>query len=83
MMAESHNIWVQYTESDLDKTFQALVSSFPVLYFSWTILNEILQLQKYLSTRKMESTVSKMWKKTQQRILHPQAQDYAVVIPTM
>ena len=34
IIPESHNIWVQYTESDLDNTFQSRVHSFPVLYFS-------------------------------------------------
>jgi len=34
IMPESHNIWVQYTDSDLDNTFQGRVPSFPVLYFS-------------------------------------------------
>jgi len=39
IMPESHNIWVQYTQSeenDLDNTFQGRVPSFPVLSFSWT-----------------------------------------------
>jgi len=43
VMPESHNIWVQYTDSDLDNTFQGRVPSFPVLYFSWTPPNQILQ----------------------------------------
>jgi hypothetical protein len=37
MMPESHNIWVQYTQSeenDLDNTFKGRVPPFPVLYFS-------------------------------------------------
>jgi len=45
IMPESHNIWVQYTESDLDNTFQCRVPSFPVLYFSLTPPNQILQFQ--------------------------------------
>jgi hypothetical protein len=48
IMPESHNIWVQYTQSeenDPDNTFQEQVPSFPVLYFSWTPLNRILQFQ--------------------------------------
>jgi hypothetical protein len=39
IMPETHNIWVQYTQSeenDLDNTFQGRVPSFPELYFSWT-----------------------------------------------
>jgi len=39
---ESHNIWFQYTDIDLDNTFLGQVPSFPVLYFSWTPLNQIL-----------------------------------------
>jgi len=43
VMPESHNIWVQYMDSDLNNTFQGRVSSVPVLYFSWTPPNQILQ----------------------------------------
>jgi len=39
IMPESHNISVQYTDSDLNNTFQGRVSSFPVLYFSSTPQN--------------------------------------------
>jgi hypothetical protein len=81
-MPESHNIWVEWTESDLDNTFQGRVSSFPVLYFSWTPLNQIHQFQERLPTGKAISTFSKWCKKTQQWILRPQVQKYAVVIPT-
>ena len=42
IMPESHNICVQYTQSDLNHTFQGQVSSFPVLQFSWTPTNKIL-----------------------------------------
>jgi len=31
MMPESHNIWVQYTDSDLHNTFQGRVPAFPVI----------------------------------------------------
>ena len=31
---ESHNIWVQYMESDIDNAFQGRVPSVSVLYFS-------------------------------------------------
>jgi hypothetical protein len=43
IMPESHNIWVQYMDSDLNNTFQGRVRSFPVLYFSWTPQNQIPQ----------------------------------------
>jgi hypothetical protein len=36
IMPESHNIWVKYTDSDLDNTLQCQVPPYPVLYFSWT-----------------------------------------------
>jgi len=45
IMPESHNICVQYTDSDLDNTFPGRVPSFPVLYFSCTPPNHILQFQ--------------------------------------
>jgi hypothetical protein len=81
IMPESHNIWVQYTDSDLDNTFQGQVPSFPVLNFSWTPPNQILQFQESLPAGKSISTFSKRCKKTQQWILCPQPQEYAVVIP--
>jgi len=82
IMLESHNIWVQYMDSDLDNTFQGPVRSFPVLYFSWTPPNRILQFQEFLPARKSISTFFKRCKKTQQWILRPQPQEYVVVIPT-
>jgi len=85
IMPEAHNIWAQYTQSeenDLDNTFQGQIPSFPVLYFSWTPPNQILQFQNRLPARKAISTFSKRCKNTQQWVLHPQAQEYAVVIPT-
>jgi len=81
-MPESHNIWVQNTESDFDNTFQSRVPSFPVLYFTWTLLNQILQFQERLPAEKTIPTFSLRCKKTEQWILYPQAQEYAVVIPT-
>ena len=84
-MPEAHNIWVQYTQSeenDLDNTFQGRINCFPVLYLSWTPPNEILYFQERLPAGKAISTFSKRWKITQQWVLHPQAQEYAVVIPT-
>jgi len=44
IIPESHNIWVQYTESDLDNTLQGRVPSIPVQYFSWNLPNQMLQL---------------------------------------
>jgi len=82
VMPESHIIWVQYMDSDLDNTFQGRVPSFPVLYFSWTPPNQILQFQERLPAWKTISTFSKQCKKSQQWILRPQVQEYAVVIPT-
>jgi len=48
IMPESHNIWVQYMDTDLDNTFQGQVPSFLMLYFSWTPPNQILQFQERL-----------------------------------
>jgi len=45
-MPESHNIWVQYEESDLDNTFQGQLPSVPVLYISFTPQNQILQFEE-------------------------------------
>jgi len=73
IMPESHNIRVQSLESDLHNTFQGRVSFFPVLHFSWTPLNQILQFQEHLLTRKWISIFSKWCKKTQQWTLPPQA----------
>jgi hypothetical protein len=82
IMPESRNIWVQYMDSNLDNTFQGRVPSFPVLHFSWTPPNQILQFQEHLPAGKLISTFPKRWKKTQQWILRPQRQEYGVVIPT-
>jgi hypothetical protein len=85
IMPKAHNIWVQYTQSeanDINNTFQGRVSSFPVLYFSCTPPNQILQFQKRLPAGKALSTFSKRCQTTQQWVLRPQAQEYAVVIPT-
>jgi len=82
IMPESHNIWVQYTQSDLENTCQGQVPSSPVSYSSWTPLNQIIQFQERLPARKTESTLSKWCKKTQLWILRPQVQQYAVVIRT-
>jgi hypothetical protein len=69
-------------ESDLDNTFQGRDPSFTVLYFGWTPLNQIVQFQDHLLAGKSISTFSRRCKKTQQWILPPQPQEYAVVIPT-
>jgi hypothetical protein len=82
IMPDSHNIWVQYMDSDLDNTFQGGVPSVPLLFFSWTPQNQILQFQECLPTGIWISTFSTRCKKTQKWILCPQPQEYAVVIPT-
>ena len=68
--------------ADVDNTFQGQVSWFAVLYFSWAPPNHILQFQEPLPTGKTISTFSKNCQKTQQWVLHPQPQEYAVAIPT-
>jgi hypothetical protein len=83
IMSESDNVWDHYTESDVDNTFQGRVPSFAVLYYSWTLQNQILHCQKRLPTGKTIPTCSKRCIKTEQCILHPQAQEYAVVLPIM
>ena len=75
IMPESHNIWVQYPESDRDSTWHRRVPSFPVLYFRWTASSEILHFQQCLTTRKSILTSSKRFVKTQKSILHRQAQE--------
>jgi len=85
IMPEAYNIWVQYAQSEenyLDNTFQAWIPSFPVLYFSLTPPHQILQFQERLPAGKARSMFSRRCKKTQPWILRPQAQEYAVVIPT-
>jgi hypothetical protein len=42
IIPESHNIWVQYMDIDLDNTFHGPVASFSVIYFSWTPWNYII-----------------------------------------
>jgi hypothetical protein len=84
IMPEAHNIWVQYTqceENDLNNTFQGQIPSFPVLYFSCTPPNQIFQFQEGLAAGKALSTFSKRCQTTQQWVLHPQVQEYVVVIP--
>ena len=82
IILESHNIWIQYTASDLDNTFQCHVPLVPVIYFSLIPPNQILQYQEHLPTGNAILTIFKRCKKTQQWILRPHPQEYAVVIPT-
>jgi hypothetical protein len=85
IMPEAHSVWVQYTQSDendLDNTFQGQIPCFPVLYFSWTPPNRILQFQERLPAGRAISSFSKTTMITQQWVLRPQAQEYVVVIPT-
>jgi len=81
-MPESHDIWVQYTDSDLDNNFHGHVTSFPVSNFGWTAPNQNLQFQESLPTGITISTFSKRCPTTWQWILRPLAQEYAVVILT-
>ena len=83
IMPGSHNIWVQYTESDLDNTFQGQVPCFPLLYSSWTTPNQILHSQELLPARHTISTCSERCQTTQQWIFSPEAQEYVKVIPPM
>ena len=67
IIPEAHNIWVQYTQSeenDVQNIFQGWMTSFPVLYFSWTPPNQILQIPKYLPAGKTISTYSRRCKKS-------------------
>jgi len=85
IMPESHHIWVQYMQSeenDFDNNFEGRIPCFPVLFFSWTPLNQILQFQERLTAGKAISTMSQRFKITQPWVFHPQAQKYVVVIPT-
>jgi hypothetical protein len=71
IMPEAYAIWVQYTESeenDLDNTFEEGISSFPVLYFTWTPQNQILQFQVRLPAWNVLSAISKRGKQTQHQI---------------
>jgi hypothetical protein len=82
IMPESLNIWVQYTDSDLDNTFQGQVSFFHVLFFSWTPPNQNCHFQMRLPAEKAISTFSKRCNNSHQWVLRPRAQEYVVVIPT-
>jgi len=82
IMPESHNNWIQILETDLDDTFQDCVTSFSVIYFCWTPQNLILWFQDCLVARKMMLTDSIRCLKSEQWILHLQAQQQVVVSPT-
>jgi len=73
---------MQSEENDLDNTFKGSTPSLPVLYFSWTPIHQILQFLKHQPARNALWTFPKRCKITQQWVLHCQAQEYAVVIPT-
>jgi len=75
IMPESHNIWVQYTNSDLDNTFQGRVLSLPELYFSYTLPHHILPFQVQLPSGTTISTFSKRCENTEQWIIRPQVQE--------
>jgi len=64
VMPEYHNIWVEYSDSDLDNTFQGPVPSIPALSLSWTLPNQILQFQESLPAGLRISTFSKRCKKS-------------------
>jgi hypothetical protein len=85
MMPRTHTVWVQHAESEhnhLDNNFQGRVPSFPILYFTWTPPNKILQFREHLPDGKILPTFSKRCKKRREWILRPRPQAYAVVIPT-
>jgi hypothetical protein len=82
IMPQSHKIWIQHTGRDFDNTFQGQVDSCLVLYFSRTLLNQILGFLQHLPGRKMILTILKRCKKTHQCLLHSQVQEYAVVVST-
>jgi hypothetical protein len=85
IMPEAYNILLQYAQSaenTLGNPVHGQISSCTVLFFNWTLLNQILQYPERLLASKAILTYSKGCKKTQQWVLHCQAQEYAVVIPT-
>jgi len=73
---------MQSEENNIDNTFEVRVPFFPALYFSFTPLNQIIQVQKCMLAGNALSTFSKMYQTTQQWVLCPQAQEYTVVIST-
>lgn len=84
-MPESHNVWVQYMESQensINNSFQGPGLSVLVLSISWTALNKIISFQEHLHAWNIISTYSKRSKKTKWGVIHPQAQEYTILIPT-
>jgi hypothetical protein len=82
---EAQNIWVEYMqceENDLIITIQGQIPSFSALLFSKTVPNHNLDILKCLPAGKPILTIWKWCKKTQQWVLHPQDEEYPVVIPT-
>jgi len=78
IMGKGHNIWVQYTQSeaiDLNHNFPGGIIAGIVVYIYWTPLIRIFQIQEYLESGRIVSTLSKWCKKTEHCILHPQAQE--------
>jgi len=82
-MLQSYNICVQYTESEennLNNAFNCIVPSFPVLHFSWSPPNQILQFDEHLPARYIISTCLKRLKETPQWLSCSEAQEYELVI---
>jgi len=83
-MPESYNVWIQYfvkKDNGFDNAFQGLVSAVSVPHFSRMPANQTLhypdhQLDGYTVLTSLNGS-----KNSQQLILHPQAQEYAVAIP--
>ena len=69
IMPESHNIWVKYTDGDVDNPIQSWIPSIPVWYSSWTPPNQIFQFHELLPTGNLLSSFYKRCKKTQQWII--------------
>jgi hypothetical protein len=85
IMPEAHDIWVQDAQwdwNDCNNTILEQIPPCPVLYFSWTTSNQILQFQERLPAGHAILTFPKRCKKTQQWVLRPQPHQYTVVIPT-
>ena len=85
IMPEANNNWVQQTQSeenDLDNTFEGRIPSLPVLFFSWTPPNQILQFEDRPPSGKAISTCYTRCKNKHQWDFWLQAQEYTVVIAT-
>ena len=67
MIPESHNNWVHYMQSDendIVNSFKGQVTSFPVLYLSWTETNHSLQCLKHFQARPITLIYAKWCNKT-------------------